>query len=71
MKKLSFVMVIALLSAGACEKNTVEPGYRQIEINKTTSDIIKGDNAFGFRMLNEIIASGETGNNIFISLYFL
>jgi len=67
MKKLSYILVIALLSAGACEKNADEPVYRQIEITKTTSEIIKGDNAFGFKMLNEIIASGETANNIFIS----
>jgi serine protease inhibitor len=67
MKKLIYVMFLTALLAATCEKETVKPQYRELEITKTTGDIINGDNAFGFRMFNEIVSSGETDNNILIS----
>jgi len=56
-----------LLCAHSCEKEDQVPVYREIAIAKTTSDIIKGDNAFGFSMLKHIVSSEDQGKNIFIS----
>lgn len=56
-----------MLFAFSCEKEDPVPEYREISVTKTTSDIIKGDNDLGFRMMELISSTENAGTNVFIS----
>jgi serpin B len=52
----------------SCEKNWEpdQPG-KKININKTTADMVKADNAFGLELFQEVLTLDDAAKNVFIS----
>ena len=60
------VLIAAILIS--CEKNTDNPqGPREINISKTTAEIIQSDNDFGLAMFQKVISLDTESENIFVS----
>ncbi|MBN2764053.1 MAG: serpin family protein [Bacteroidales bacterium] len=66
MKKYLILSLIFIISAGiflACEKSEpVKNEPRQIDLLKTTSEIIEADKAFGFELFHEVYNNSEEVN---------
>jgi serine protease inhibitor len=67
MKTKAFLFVI-LAVVFSCEKNPdIQQGPKEINVDKTTSEIIKSDNIFGIELFQQVVKQGAESDNIFIS----
>jgi len=68
MMKTNIYLTVILAACISCENNKDVPQERkQININKTTADIIKSDNAFGLSVFQQVISHDTEVANTFIS----
>jgi serine protease inhibitor len=64
-KAVTFIIIAVMLS---CEKSPdIQPGPKEIHIDKTTSEIIQSDNIFGIELFKQVVEHDTEANNVFIS----
>ncbi len=68
MKPILFLLAAILLTS--CEKQNTQkesPAPKDIPLAKSTQDMIKSDNAFGFSVFQKVLENNPSTDNVFIS----
>lgn len=65
--KILFSLIIALIITSCEKQDNQNQENKKMNLTKTTEQIIKADNQFGFDLFKRILANDGTSDNVFIS----
>ena len=66
MKRIIVFSLITLL-VFSCELNQVDPGSKNLNLDKKSMELLEADNEFGLELFKEVMKEAEAGENIMIS----
>ena len=60
-----FCLIVPLVFS--CELNQVEPGSKELNLDKKSMELLEKDNSFGLELFEKVMQDAETGENVMVS----